>query len=462
MKTIARFAYGVLVAMFLFHSVVSADVSYFITVKDTDYAVFTLTYTAGEGSVKIKSPAGVTFSEENTGEAYTASEGKISIGIRHAEAGKWQVVISGDIENPQMIISSNPGYGTFVQNTPTETEPAATPTPLPTPAPTPTPTPSPTPLPTPIPTATPTPDPTSVPSSTAAPTKGLATSTPTGESKGTLGTTATTSSTMTEATVEVTTTLEPTPTPEPAPDSEMELDYFDKPKFYYALRDTEYYQDWEFEQSAGKLLRTNTIELTATVENGSIGITSQNYYVWMEDLAELQTSDLPGTTVVALTSETSQETTVPTEETSVSTTVERADAEPSALSIFWADNQGAIILIGCGALALVGIVLLIVKNREKIRGWELPWKKKKEESWFFVYRGTTLVLKDKLKWNWNIAEIHTYLKTLNIPLLNQDCVVMDLGCLEDSAFSCYVFDSGFFREDTAFEGVYKKLRKESQ
>jgi len=136
-------------------SVLLADAAYQISISsDTEYAVFTLSYTGSVTGLQITSPNGVNYDQSSTGTAYKISTGKIQIGVRLAESGKWKIFLSGSPDNGfQIMVTSDANYGDFAGATP-----SVTPTLQPTPTPPPIPTISPTPVPTstPIPTPTPT------------------------------------------------------------------------------------------------------------------------------------------------------------------------------------------------------------------------------------------------------------------------------------------------------------------
>ena len=148
---------------------IRADAAYQINLSNnTEYAVFTLSYTGSVTALQITSPSGVIYNEGNAGAAYKATSTKIQIGVRSAASGKWKINITGTPDNGfQLMVTSDSGYGDFAGEAASATT-APTPTPAPTPEPTPTPTPAPTatPAPTPTPVPTPTPAPTQTPIST--------------------------------------------------------------------------------------------------------------------------------------------------------------------------------------------------------------------------------------------------------------------------------------------------------
>ena len=168
---------------------IRADAAYQISLSNnTEYAVFTLTYTGTVTALQITSPSGVIFNESSAGAAYKATSTKIQIGVRSAASGKWKINITGTPDNGfQFMVTSDSGYGDFAGDAVTVTT-APTPTPAPTASPEPTPTPAPTatPAPTPVPTQTPAPTPTQVPISTTTTTNTTQpheTSTPTSQSQ---------------------------------------------------------------------------------------------------------------------------------------------------------------------------------------------------------------------------------------------------------------------------------------
>ena len=137
-------------------SVLLADAAYQISISSTtENAVFTLSYTGSVTGLQITSPNEVIYDQSSAGAAYKTATGKIQIGVRYAETGKWKILLSGSPDNGfQIMVTSDASYGDFVG-----TMPSVTPTLQPTPTPQPTPTASPTPVPTSAPTPTPTPTP---------------------------------------------------------------------------------------------------------------------------------------------------------------------------------------------------------------------------------------------------------------------------------------------------------------
>ncbi|MEI8200498.1 MAG: hypothetical protein WCG21_10570 [Eubacteriales bacterium] len=135
-------------------SVLRADAAYQISIQsNTEYAVFTLSYTGAVTGLQVTSPNGIIYDQSSAGAAYKISTGKIQIGVRFAETGKWTIFLSGSPDNGfQIMITSDASYGDFAG-----TVPSVIPTLQPTPTPQPTPTASPTPVPTFTPTPTPTP-----------------------------------------------------------------------------------------------------------------------------------------------------------------------------------------------------------------------------------------------------------------------------------------------------------------
>ena len=154
----------VFISLFLVLILVSvpvfADSAYQVNIGTArEYAVFTLTYTGTVTGLSLTSPSGITYDQSNSGAAYQASEGCITLGIRYVETGKWKVLVSGTPNDGfQIAITNNESYGNFAGSAPAETQPSA-PTPTPTPTPLPTPTPAPTPTQAPKPTPTPAPVP---------------------------------------------------------------------------------------------------------------------------------------------------------------------------------------------------------------------------------------------------------------------------------------------------------------
>lgn len=160
---------GIMAVVFVFTTAVRADANYAITLSNgVNYAVFTLTFTGDVTGLQITSPEGYIFNEGNAGAAYKVSTGKIQIGVRYAEPGKWKILVYGSPDDGfRILVASNSSYGDFAEGVlppPTPT-PTATPTPTVTPTPTSTPTPKPSPTPTVTlkPTASVTPTPTSGP-----------------------------------------------------------------------------------------------------------------------------------------------------------------------------------------------------------------------------------------------------------------------------------------------------------
>lgn len=97
-------------------SVDRADENYLINLKETtSYAVFTLSYTGVVSGMAITSPAGITYDQQNAGNAYKASEGKIQIGLSQAEAGRWKIQVSGEPDDGfSTYISNDVSYASFV------------------------------------------------------------------------------------------------------------------------------------------------------------------------------------------------------------------------------------------------------------------------------------------------------------------------------------------------------------
>jgi len=124
-----------LLIFFFLSANVFADANYQINISNnTEYAVFTLAYSGAVTGFQVTSPAGTTYNQNN-GAAYKASDGKIQIGIRYAESGRWKILVSGSPDDGfQIVVTSNSSYGDFAGSMP-----AATPTPIPTEAPTPVP-----------------------------------------------------------------------------------------------------------------------------------------------------------------------------------------------------------------------------------------------------------------------------------------------------------------------------------
>lgn len=137
-------------------SFLRADAAYQISISSTtENAVFTLSYTGSVTGLQITSPNGVIYDQSSAGAAYKTATGKIQIGVRYAETGKWKILLSGSPDNGfQIMVTSDASYGDFAG-----TMPSVTPTLQPTPTPQLTPTASPTPVPTSAPTPTPTPTP---------------------------------------------------------------------------------------------------------------------------------------------------------------------------------------------------------------------------------------------------------------------------------------------------------------
>jgi hypothetical protein len=154
-----------LILLFFSWASVFADAAYQITLSsNTEYAVFTLSYTGSVTGLQITSPSGGVYNEATAGAAYKTSPGKIRIGVRYAAAGKWKINIYGTPDNGfQLLVTSDASYGDFAGDVPSITPtapPTATPTPTSTPTPVitiaPTPTSTPTPAVTGVPTQKPT------------------------------------------------------------------------------------------------------------------------------------------------------------------------------------------------------------------------------------------------------------------------------------------------------------------
>ena len=134
-------------------SVLRADAAYQISIQsNTEYAVFTLSYTGSVTGLQITSPEGVIYDQNSAGAAYKTATGKIQMGVRFAETGKWKIFLSGSPDNGfQIMVTSDASYGNFAGTMPSIT---------PTLQPTLTQPPTPTAYPTPVPTSTPIPTPT--------------------------------------------------------------------------------------------------------------------------------------------------------------------------------------------------------------------------------------------------------------------------------------------------------------
>ena len=66
-------------------SVLRADAAYQISIQsNTEYAVFTLSYTCSVTDLQITSPDGVNYDQSSAGAAYKISTGKIQIGVLFA------------------------------------------------------------------------------------------------------------------------------------------------------------------------------------------------------------------------------------------------------------------------------------------------------------------------------------------------------------------------------------------
>lgn len=149
MRRLSALMTALLLLVFMSCSV-CADNNVSITVHDnTEYAVFYLKYAGTVTSLAITSPDGVRFDASSAGTAYRTSEGRIQIGIRYAQAGRWEYEIIGEPGDAfKMGYSTDPSYGDFAGDPPpvppdTTAPPTPAPTPTPTPAPTPTQTPPP-------------------------------------------------------------------------------------------------------------------------------------------------------------------------------------------------------------------------------------------------------------------------------------------------------------------------------
>ena len=75
-------------------SLLLADAAYQISISsDTEYAVFTLSYTGSVTGLQITSPDGISYDQNSAGAAYKIYTGKIQIGVRFAETGKWKILL---------------------------------------------------------------------------------------------------------------------------------------------------------------------------------------------------------------------------------------------------------------------------------------------------------------------------------------------------------------------------------
>lgn len=206
---------------------VCADVNVSIPVHDnTEYAVFYLKFAGTVSSLAITSPSGVRFDASSAGAAYRVSDGKIQIGVRYAEVGRWAYEIIGEPGDAfKMGYSQDASYGDFAGDPPpAPPETTAPPTPTTTPTPTATPTPTPTPTVAPPPPETTVPPATEPPptTETAAPSQSetspvvvpKATGTPTPKES---------AETTTETTVQPTKRTTPSATPIPSEESSMPI-----------------------------------------------------------------------------------------------------------------------------------------------------------------------------------------------------------------------------------------------
>ena len=106
---------GIMAVVFLFTTAIRADANYTITLSTgVNYAVFTLTFTGDVTGLQITSPEGYVFNQGNAGAAYKVSTGKIQIGVRYAEPGKWKILVYGSPDDGfRILVASNSSYGDF-------------------------------------------------------------------------------------------------------------------------------------------------------------------------------------------------------------------------------------------------------------------------------------------------------------------------------------------------------------
>jgi|GEM_PF-3375814 len=154
-------------------SVLQADAAYQISISsNTEFAVFTLSYTGSVTGLQITSPGGVSYNQSSAGAAYKTIAGKIQIGVRFAEAGKWKILLSGSPDNGfQIMVTTDASFGDFAGSVP-----SVTPTYQPTPTLQPTSTSSPTQVLTPTPESSP--KPIAIPAATKEPTSSSPLSSP--------------------------------------------------------------------------------------------------------------------------------------------------------------------------------------------------------------------------------------------------------------------------------------------
>jgi len=104
---------------------VQADAGYQIMIEnDMEYAVFALIFSGEVSGLQITSPGGMIFDASACGSAYRLSEGRIEIGIRYAEKGRWKIMISGTPdEGFRLVVSTNCSFGEYAGSTLTEETP---------------------------------------------------------------------------------------------------------------------------------------------------------------------------------------------------------------------------------------------------------------------------------------------------------------------------------------------------
>lgn len=105
---------------------VQADAGYQIMIEnDMEYAVFALIFSGEVSGLQVTSPGGMIFDASDCGSAYRLSEGRIEIGIRYAEKGRWKIMISGTPdEGFRLVVSTNCSFGEYAGSTLTEETPA--------------------------------------------------------------------------------------------------------------------------------------------------------------------------------------------------------------------------------------------------------------------------------------------------------------------------------------------------
>lgn len=103
---------------------VLADANYRIKLNSAvENAVFSLSYTGEVDSLTIVSPTGVSYDSAACGTAYRKETGKIRIGVLYADAGSWQVIITGAPDDGfRLLILSDPDYGEYAGIRPPEEE----------------------------------------------------------------------------------------------------------------------------------------------------------------------------------------------------------------------------------------------------------------------------------------------------------------------------------------------------